>query len=334
MKLCLFFIATFLVSWLVFASFWYILQESSTTKFGNETVQCVSNLDDFSAAILFSIETQQTIGYGTRHINSQCWPAVVLVMIQSMFSVLLQSLIGGILFAKLSRPKQRTETLVFSKQAVVALRDGVYCLMCRVGDMRKSHIIQTNVRMFLIRTRYTIEGEVIPWNAQELKLGNHLKSSNNLLFMPIVVEHLINDTSPLWDLVVMKTEKVKDEKVHEVPIGFKKETFEIIVVLEGIVETTGATTQARTSYTSTEIKWNHIFEPLVDCNLKKATIDYSKFDRTIDLQATPIYPTSLSTRSDPFQIVETVNEKNNDLFKKPFSIKHSQNSINRAYEIP
>ncbi len=63
-------------------------------------------------------------------------------MIQSCFSVLLQSFMGGIVFAKLSIPKKRTETLIFSKSAVISLRDGQYCLMCRVGDIRKSHITQ------------------------------------------------------------------------------------------------------------------------------------------------------------------------------------------------
>jgi potassium inwardly-rectifying channel subfamily J len=225
---------------------------------------------------------------------------------------------GGIMFVKLSRPKKRTETLMFSKQAVVALRDGIYCLMCRVGDMRKSHILQANVRMYLIRTRYTAEGEVIPWNAQELELG---KSTNNLLFMPIVVEHLINESSPLRDLIVKKTEKVKDEKMQEVPIGFKQETFEIIVILEGVVETTGATIQARTSYTSAEIQWNHIFEPLVNCNLKKATIDYSKFNRTIDLQTNSI---------DKFHLVNGTNEKKEDAYKNSINLNQD---TRRAYDI-
>jgi len=56
-------------------------------------------------------------------------------------------------FAKLSRPKKRTQTLLFSRHAVIAQRDGQLCLMFRVGDMRKSHIIEAHVRAQLIRKK-------------------------------------------------------------------------------------------------------------------------------------------------------------------------------------
>jgi len=48
----------------------------------------------------------------------------------------------GLVFAKLSRPKKRAETLLFSKSAVICKRDDELCLLFRVGDMRKSHIVE------------------------------------------------------------------------------------------------------------------------------------------------------------------------------------------------
>ena len=66
----------------------------------------------------------------------------------------------GLVFAKLSRPKKRAETLLFSKQAVVCKRDGQLCHMFREGDMRKSHIVEAHVRAILVRKRVTEEGEV------------------------------------------------------------------------------------------------------------------------------------------------------------------------------
>jgi len=48
----------------------------------------------------------------------------------------------GLVFAKLSRPKKRAETLLFSKNAVICKRDDQLCLLFRVGDMRKSHIVE------------------------------------------------------------------------------------------------------------------------------------------------------------------------------------------------
>lgn len=66
----------------------------------------------------------------------------------------------GMIFAKLSRPKKRAETLMFSRSAAICLRDGALCLMFRIGDMRSSHLIEAHVRGMVVRRRVTREGEV------------------------------------------------------------------------------------------------------------------------------------------------------------------------------
>lgn len=62
-------------------------------------------------------------------------------------------LINFHLTAKLSRPKKRAQTLLFSRNAIICHRDGVPHLMFRVGDMRKSHIIEAHVRAQVIRRK-------------------------------------------------------------------------------------------------------------------------------------------------------------------------------------
>ena len=47
------------------------------------------------------------------------------------------------------------------------------------------------------------------------------------------------------------------------PTDIQNSNFEIIVVLEGVVEPTGNTTQARSSYLPEEIQWGHRFDNLV-----------------------------------------------------------------------
>lgn len=61
-----------------------------------------------------------------------------------------------------------------------------------------------------------------------------------------------------------------------------KEKFEIVVILEGTVESTGQSVQARTSYLPSEILWGHRFEQLVRyCNdTGEYLVDYSKFNNT------------------------------------------------------
>lgn len=56
----------------------------------------------------------------------------------------------GLIFAKLARAKKRNTTLLFSRNAVICLRDGEFCLLFRVGDIRKSHILEAHVRAQII----------------------------------------------------------------------------------------------------------------------------------------------------------------------------------------
>lgn len=99
--------------------------------------------------------------------------------LQSITGVFIQAFMVGIVFAKLARPKKRTETLLFSRNAVICHRDGQPCLMFRVGDMRKSHIIEAHVRAQLIRHKVTREGEQLPFYQQELKVNCYSVPSNN-----------------------------------------------------------------------------------------------------------------------------------------------------------
>ena len=99
--------------------------------------------------------------------------------------------------------------------------------------------------------------------------------------MPVIIEHIIDDSSPLNELIkpLLECENIDD-------FVFKND-FEILVVLQGILESTGQTTQKKTSFLPSEILINHVFEPLLNtsgsrCN--KATIDFSKFDHTRKVQ--------------------------------------------------
>jgi len=101
----------------------------------------------------------------------------------------------------------------------------------------------------LIKRRTTQEGEVIPLYQYDLQLGVTGEIDDRLFMVwPIIVEHRIDEDSPFWDMSAD---------------GLQQEQFELVIVLEGIVESTGMTTQARTSYLPSEILWGHRFERLV-----------------------------------------------------------------------
>ena len=69
----IFFLLSFIISWFLFALIWYIIafihndidnRGLSNERFNNsvDKVRCVSGVHDFTSALLYSIETQHTIG--------------------------------------------------------------------------------------------------------------------------------------------------------------------------------------------------------------------------------------------------------------------------------
>ncbi|XP_015127601.1 inward rectifier potassium channel 2-like isoform X3 [Diachasma alloeum] len=271
----------FLLSWLGFAIVWWLiayahgdLDPRNFTDANKTFTPCVEDIHGFTSCFLFSVETQHTIGYGSKHTTTECPEAIFVMCIQSMTGVILQAFMVGIVFAKLSRPKKRTQTLLFSRNAVICQRDGQPCLMFRVGDMRKSHIIEAHVRAQMIKRKVTREGELLPFYQTELRVGGDGEEDKIFFIWPTTIVHKIDEHSPLYHLSAS---------------DMLKERFEIIVMLEGVIESTGMTTQARSSYLPTEILWGHRFSHII--TFKKETgeyeVNYNLFNNTYEVD-TPL----------------------------------------------
>lgn len=65
------------------------------------------------------------VGYGHRYLTDECPHAILALCLQSITGVFTQAFMVGIVFAKLSRPKKRAQTLLFSRNAIICHRDGV-----------------------------------------------------------------------------------------------------------------------------------------------------------------------------------------------------------------
>uniref|UniRef100_A0A3B4TKV7 ATP-sensitive inward rectifier potassium channel 14 n=1 Tax=Seriola dumerili TaxID=41447 RepID=A0A3B4TKV7_SERDU len=270
--LLLIFTTTFLLSWLLFGLiFWGVALAHGDFDL-HEWRPCILHIQGFIGAFLFSIETQTTIGYGFRCVTEECPVAVVTVVVQSIVGCIIDSFMIGTIMAKMVRPKKRAQTLLFSHHAVIALRDGKLCLMWRLGNMRKSHIVEAHVRAQLIKPHVTAEGEYLPLEQTDIDVGYDDGLDRLFLVSPLVVVHEINKNSPLYNL--SRTE-------------LQKEDFEIVVILEGMVEATAMTTQARTSYLAKEILWGHRFEPVVFEKGDRYHVDYSRFHKTYEVPSTP-----------------------------------------------
>ncbi|XP_068096889.1 G protein-activated inward rectifier potassium channel 4-like [Hyperolius riggenbachi] len=266
------FMLCYVLTWVAFAIIYFVdaLIRDDVNHIGDpEWKPCIDNVDSFLSALLFSVESQRTIGYGTRMVTAYCPEGVILLMAQSILGSMIDALMVGCMFVKISRPKKRAETLIFSKKCVVSHRDEKLCLMFRIGDLRDSHMVDAKIRAKLIKSRQTKEGEFIPLEQSEINLGYDTGEDRLFLVEPQIICHFINDHSPFWE---MSAESLK------------REQFEIIVILEGIVEATGMTCQAKTSYTEDEILWGHRFEPCMTLEKGAFRVDYSHFDKTFDVQ--------------------------------------------------
>ncbi len=280
----------FLVSWVGFAFIWWLMMyfhEDHIHIDDDNWKPCIANVYDFTTALLFSIETQHTIGYGARMAESHCAGSVIVLMLQSILGVLIQCLITGMIFAKLSRPKRRAATLVFSRNAVICQRDGDFYFLFRLGDVRKSHIVNTVIRATLVRNKLTQEGEVIPLCQLPMELeteGGKEADSYVFLAWPVTITHLIDRRSPLWNIS---------------PEDLVTEKFEIIVIFEGTIESSGMTTQVRTSYLPSEILWGHSMHPLITYqNLDGSyKIDYTQFHETVSVETPEISAKDYATKA-------------------------------------
>jgi len=286
----LLFTAAFFLSWLAFACIWHLsfiaqgIKVELNTK--NETVpakdsitDCVSEIKGFTSTFLFSVETQHTIGYGTRGSTSECWHTVILQCIQSIVGVIIQASMAGIVFAKLSRPKARAATIMFSKHAVISSRNGLLRLMCRVANMRSSQLLESHFTGVLVGEVTTMEGEVIRYHQTIIQLsveiddeGDDPKDYGHLL-LPVVVSHTITPDSPLYRLG---------------PTDLLYSKLELVVTLEGVVEPSGNTAQVRTSYLPDEILWGHHFRNCVNYIKQEGVyaVDLSKVD-SVRADSTP-----------------------------------------------
>lgn len=265
------FVLAYTLTWLAFGLVWWFLAycRGDLEHLGDKAwTPCVHNLNGFVSAFLFSIETETTIGYGFRVIADSCPLGIALLLLQAILGSMVNAFMVGCMFVKISQPTKRAETLIFSDRAVVSPRDGRLCLMFRVGDLRRSHIVEASIRAKLIRSKQTAEGEFIPLDQTDVGVGLETGDDRLFLVSPLIIAHEIDDRSPFWEMS-------KDR--------LRAEDFEIVVILEGMVEATGLTCQARSSYLCEEVLWGYRFMSVLSLEDGHYEVDYGMFHQTFEV---------------------------------------------------
>ena len=145
----------------------------------------------------------------------------------------------------------------------------------RIGNLRNSLFVKCVCKVKFIKSKQTVEGEFLPLDQKEngyqiirffddiffarkfddnlrfpgerhptkdMDVGSATGADKLFLVTPMILKHEINEKSPFWNFSAS---------------DLMNEQFEIIVLLEGTVESTGQSSQARSSYLNTEILWGH-----------------------------------------------------------------------------
>ncbi|XP_052268627.1 inward rectifier potassium channel 2-like [Dreissena polymorpha] len=232
----------FISTWLFFAIVYYLLAlihgDLSGDRKENE-IPCLQNVKSFSSAFLFSLETQHTIGYGYRNPSSECSGAVFVVYIQFIVGIAVQCVTAGIIVAKLQTGKRTHNAIMFSELACVGICNNSVCLMVRIGNAGPSELV--NVKG---------SGVII----ERLKLEES-GDSNTEALSETVVEFVSDSGSSninlLWPAVIHCQIK---ENAKQMIKRLQSVRTELIVVLEGVFDSTGRNVQLRRSFLPHEIE--------------------------------------------------------------------------------
>jgi inward rectifier potassium channel len=214
----------------------------------------------FEDAFFFSVQTMATIGYGGMTPATRF--AHVVVTVEAMTGILSAALITGITFAKFARPTAR---VLFSDKMILAPRDGVPHVMFRVANWRHNVVVEAQLRVILLVTERTREGESLRRQV-ELAL---VRDRTPLFALTWTVMHLVDAGSPFFGADALR--RLRDSGA------------EIYVTLTGLDEAMGQI-HAQYSYRLEDIVTNVRFADVMSVHPDGTReIDYRRFHEVLAL---------------------------------------------------
>lgn len=227
----------------------------------------------FRDAFFFSVQTLGTIGYGAMYPVSDA--ANLLVTLESTLGTVLTAVVTGIVFAKFSLSTGR---LSFSRAMTIAPMNGVPTLLFRIGNERGNTIMDALVRVVLIRTEVTVEGEKF-YRMVDVPLARERTPS---LTRTWSATHPIDGSSPL---------------VGYTPERFIAEEIEFLVTVVGTDDTSLQPVHARQRYDGVDVLWGmRPTDLLHDDGAGTFTVDLRKFHDVVATPATESFPYSNNVR--------------------------------------
>ena len=227
----------------------YLLQPGSITN---------AAPGSFADAFFFSVETIATIGYGV--LAPATLYANLLMLLETVLGVLLLATATSVLFIRISRPTAR---VMFARVATVAPWYGTPTLFLRMGNERRSQILEADVALYLLRHETSPEGvSMRRFHTLPLERGH-----TPVFSLSYTAMHRIDVTSPLHGAT---------------PESLAAEDAQLLVTVTGLQESTGQTVHARMVYMAASLLWNRRYADIFLTDAKGARIlDYRRFHDTV-----------------------------------------------------
>jgi inward rectifier potassium channel len=185
----------------------------------------------FWDAFCFSVQTMGTIGYGSMYPTTVA--ANVIMIAESVTSLIVTAVATGMIFAKFSRSTPR---VVFSDRIVIGPMNGVPTLMLRVGNARGNSILEATVRLAYTRTERMKEGMSF-YRMIDLRPS---RDRSPAMARTWTVLHPITPDSPLYGAT---------------PESVAREDGEFLVTVVGIDDTSLQPVHARARYLDRDVVW-------------------------------------------------------------------------------
>jgi len=217
----------------------------------------------FFDAMSFSVQTLATIGYGAMYPASRA--ATIIMILESIVSLILTALATGLVFTKFARPTTR---VAFSRYAVITQHEGRRTLIFRAGNRRSNVIVEATIHVVAVFTTVTGEGKTF-YKAVDLPM---VRDRQVGMTRGWTLMHTINAASPL----------------HEVdPARLKELELELYIALTGIDDVSMQTVHAIHKYTDEEIRVDHHFDDtLIPLDNGEFAVDMTRFDVVVPDAAT------------------------------------------------
>ena len=225
---------------------------------------CIANTrpGSFEDAFYFSVQTLATIGYGGMFPTTRF--AHIVVTVEAVTGILSVAVVTGITFTRFARPTAR---VLFADKVVLSPRDGVPHLMFRLANWRRNQIVEAHLRVVLLLTQTTREGDVL---RRQIDLPL-LRDRTAVFYLTWTAMHPIDADSPFHG------EGALDR--------LRRQKAELFLALTGMDETIGQMINARHGYTLDDIIENVRFADVLTIRADGTReIDYRKFHDVVPIE--------------------------------------------------